>query len=179
MLALQTTWDVLQDVGEVAKDALAIFQNIVGILSGDSTLEGTAFTFDSVAKSVQHTVEWVDDLVKSFLHLEATILHLNPVLLSLKDLELLGGAALLTKTGRGLVMGRWSERCWAVVLARKRLTQGAGASQEPVALLPGVVIGAGISYEAVSHRDQIDNWMLQHFGFTGDVASRHRSQSAR
>ena len=166
--ALQTTWDVLKDVGEVAKDALAIFQNIVGILSGDSTLEGTAVTFDSVAKSVQHTVEWVDDLVKSFLHLEEAILHLNPALLSLKDLELLGGAALLTKTGRGLVMGA----------GRAVLGGGAGAEAAEAgagavgagALLPGLAIGAGISYEAVSHRDQIDNWMLQHFGFTGDVA---------
>ena len=37
-------------------------------------------------------------------------------------------------------------------------------------LLAGAAVGAGISYEALSHRDAIDAWMTKTFGFSGDIA---------
>jgi hypothetical protein len=40
-------WDVTKDTGEVFRDAFAIFQEIVGTLSGDSSLQTTAVTFES------------------------------------------------------------------------------------------------------------------------------------
>ena len=89
-----------------------------GYSAANQRFEGTAVTFDSVAKLLfEHTVEWVDDLVKSFLHLEEADRDLNPALLSLKDLELLGGAALLDKdwprVGDGaLVRAVFRRWCW-------------------------------------------------------------------
>ena len=78
----------------------------------------------------------------------------------------MGGAALLTKTGRGL-LGRGV----GTLLGGAGTEAAAGAAGVSLApLVAGAAIGAGISYEAVSHRDQIDNWMLQHFGVTGDIA---------
>jgi hypothetical protein len=146
---LKDLWETLQDIGLVAKDAFAIFQNVVGILSGDSSLEGTAVTFESVAKSIEHAVHFADDFVKAILHLEEAILHLDLSKLTGKDLEFLGGAALLTKTGRGLIGKGLGAAGGAAAEA------GAGAAALPLAAVAG---GAVAGYELYNHRDAVEAW---------------------
>jgi hypothetical protein len=139
-------------LGEVFKDAFAIFQNIVGVLSDDDTLTGTAVTFESVATSVKHTVEWVDSLLKSIIHLEDALLHLDFSQLTGGDLAHLAELGLLTGSGRSLA---WN-------LGKGLLTGGAGAEAGAaaggVALAPLAVAGAGVAgiYELHAHKDAVE-----------------------
>src|SRR5450631_1172290 len=72
---LLDTWNILKGVGEVIYQAGVAIQNLIGIISGDKSLDGAAVTFDSIAKSVKHVVDeilWFEDgIVKA----EKIVLH--------------------------------------------------------------------------------------------------------
>ena len=122
-----------KDTFTVFEDGFAIFQEIIGLLSGDSTLQTTKVDFESVAKSVEHTVHWFDDLLKSILKLEGALLTFDFSKLTGGDLAHLGEAGLLTKTGRGLLFKG----------AGKILGGGGGAAAGTEAAEAGGAIGLG------------------------------------
>jgi Transglycosylase SLT domain len=159
---LKTLWRTLEDIGEVAKDAFLIFQNAVAIITGDDALKGTTLTFDSFAKTLEHVVNGVDALANAFLDLETAVLKLDFSKITGQDLGLLGGAALLTGTGRGL-LGRGI----GAVLGGGGAEAAAGGAALPLAAVAAGGVGV---WALLQRREQIDAWMLNHFGFTGDVA---------
>lgn len=55
---LKDVWNVMKDVWQVTKDFAQLFSNLVGMLSGDATLEGTV-SFDKFARSVEKVVHWL------------------------------------------------------------------------------------------------------------------------
>lgn len=55
---LKDVWMIMQDAFEVGRDFLELFTNIVGVISGDQTLQG-AFNFDKFATAVQRVVHWL------------------------------------------------------------------------------------------------------------------------
>jgi len=55
---LKDVWRIMTDVCEVAKDFATIFDDIIGLLSGDATLQGEV-TFDKFARSVEKVVHWL------------------------------------------------------------------------------------------------------------------------
>lgn len=55
--ALKDTWSILKDIGGVVKEAGLAFTNMIGVLSGDDSVEGTEFDFDKLAKAIHDAGE--------------------------------------------------------------------------------------------------------------------------
>jgi hypothetical protein len=145
-------WDVTKDTAEVFRDAFAIFQEIVGTLSGDTSLQTTAVTFSSVAKSVETTVHWVDSLLKSILSLEHALLTLDFSHLTGGDIAHIAELGLLTGTGRGLLFKGGKALLGAGGTAA---AEGAGVALAPLAAVGAGGVGA---YELWKHRDAVEAW---------------------
>lgn len=80
---LKDTFIILKDVVKLLGVMGLEFSNLVGIFSNDSSLEGTAFSFDKLARSVGKVVGWMATLMDFILKIETKL----PIL------EILGGAA--------------------------------------------------------------------------------------
>ncbi len=72
---LKQTWAIIQEVGEVLKAAGLAFTNFVGLLSGDSSIQGTAFSFDKMAKAIGHVGEWMTKFFSWIAHAEELLAH--------------------------------------------------------------------------------------------------------
>lgn len=73
--ALKDAWEILKDFGEIAKEAWVAFQQIVGILSGDSSLDGTETTLQSISTTLKHVTEDAHDFLMVMLNLEKSLAH--------------------------------------------------------------------------------------------------------
>jgi hypothetical protein len=73
---LKEAWVVLKDLGHAAKLGLEIFQELVGLFSGDSSLKDAPVTFDSISKAVLHVVDGMDWLLNGIINVEKAFLHL-------------------------------------------------------------------------------------------------------
>jgi hypothetical protein len=51
--------DVTLDTVEAVKAGSVVFANLIGILANDQSLEGTAFSFDKIARSIENVVHWL------------------------------------------------------------------------------------------------------------------------
>jgi hypothetical protein len=87
---LLDTWNILKGVGEVIYQAGVAFQNLIGIISGDTSLDGAAVTFDSIAKSVQHVVDGILWFEEGIIKAEKIVLHFVNALLDLKNMNFKG-----------------------------------------------------------------------------------------
>lgn len=73
---MRETWDIVKDLGEVFRLAGVAFVNLVGIISGDSSLEGTTLTFEKMAGSVQHVIGWLSVFLGKIIDAEKLTIHL-------------------------------------------------------------------------------------------------------
>jgi hypothetical protein len=117
--ALKTTWQMLTALWEAAKAAGTAFTNIIGLLSGDTSIMGASFSFENMAKAIQHVGEW---MVKFF----GWITHAE---------ELLGHFASATALA---LTGKFAEAGEELKAGLKNLTPGSGAVLGSVA---GSIIG--------------------------------------
>lgn len=85
---LKDVWAVMVSVWDIFKEFAKEFTNLIGLLSGDSTLEGTVFNFEKFAKAVQTTVHWVAILLEG---IDWLIEHLLPLAGTITG-ALIGGA---------------------------------------------------------------------------------------
>ena len=90
--ALKTTWEIVKQLGEVLKETGVLFSNVVGVLSGDKSIEGAAFSFDKIAKAIQHVGDWMAKLAGSIGSAEGLLAHfaVGTSLLFEKDWEAAG-----------------------------------------------------------------------------------------
>lgn len=70
------TRDVLGDTVNLAKQLGVSFANVIGLLSGDHSIEGTSFNFEKVAGAIQHVVHWMALFTESIVGAEEVLLHL-------------------------------------------------------------------------------------------------------
>jgi len=68
--ALGMTWDILKKTGGVLLDLSVDFDNFVGTLSGDDSINTKAASFESFARSIEHVVYWIGEAIKLMLGLE-------------------------------------------------------------------------------------------------------------
>jgi hypothetical protein len=108
---LKTTWEIVKELGIALGQTATVFTNLIGLFSGDSSIEGTEFSFEKLAGAIQHVVGWVAEMVLTFTHAEEMLLHfVDAVLLALSGnfvaaaLEVKKGLNLLTP-GTGAVVG--------------------------------------------------------------------------
>jgi len=123
---LKETWQVMAGLGEVTKEGAVAFTNIIAVLSGDESIEGTAFSFEKVAKAIEHVGSWL-------IRFEGWVIHAEKLLA-----EFAGGTSLL-------LSGRFSDAKTEYMNALKDLTPGAGGLLGLTAGVPlGGTIGAAI-----------------------------------
>ena len=73
---LEVAWDILKGLGEALLDAGVAFTNLVGLLSGDDSIEGATFDFEKLGKAVQHVAGFFKELNDGILSVEETTAHL-------------------------------------------------------------------------------------------------------
>lgn len=73
--ALQETWKIGLEVGGILKEAAVAFANMVGILSGDTSIEGAAFSFEKVAGAIEHVIQGMEKFLDYVLEAEKTAAH--------------------------------------------------------------------------------------------------------
>jgi hypothetical protein len=81
---LKDTWRIFGKLADASGAALVATINLVGVLSGDSSIESTTFKFENLGKAIDHVGKYMANLVIGALGVEETLAHL------LSALELLG-----------------------------------------------------------------------------------------
>jgi hypothetical protein len=72
---LKDTWSIMKGIGEAVKTGALAFTNLIGVFSGDNSIEGAAFSFDKMAKGIEHVVGWMKTLVDWITRAESMLAH--------------------------------------------------------------------------------------------------------
>ncbi len=72
---LKETWTILEAVGAGLKDLAGLFLNLIGVLSGDDTLEGTEVTFDKIANAIQKVMRFLALCIHTIVLAEEAVVH--------------------------------------------------------------------------------------------------------
>jgi hypothetical protein len=73
---LKATWEMWKSVGEMAKEFAVIFTNIVGLLTGDTSIEGTTFDVDKLSKAIENSLHWLELFFKVLTWIETVLAHI-------------------------------------------------------------------------------------------------------
>jgi hypothetical protein len=73
--ALNQMWDILKKTGNLFVDLSVDFDDFVGTLSGDDSIDRKTASFESFAKSVEHVVFWIGEAIKLMVGLEQVGVH--------------------------------------------------------------------------------------------------------
>ncbi len=123
-------WEkIVEDLAGTFEQIGVAFTNLVGLLSGDTAIEGTTFSFDNLGKAIQHTIHWFDDFVGWITTAERMLLHFS-------------SSAELALSGIGAAMsGHTQEAQRLFADARKEFSAGIG---DITIGSTGVLAGAGL-----------------------------------
>jgi hypothetical protein len=116
--ALQDAWEILKEFVEMGREAWVTFQQIVGILTGDSGLDGTAITLGTISDTMHHLTSGALEFTHAMLDAEKVVAHLA---LALADIG----------------TGHFGAAAAQIQDAFKSLTPGAGA-------VTGIAVGGGV-----------------------------------
>jgi hypothetical protein len=72
---LKDTWNIVLQLGEVLAGLGTIFTNLVGLFSGDKSIEGTEFSFHKLAGAVEHVVKWISTMLLTLTQAEQMLVH--------------------------------------------------------------------------------------------------------
>ncbi len=72
---LKDTWEIFTGLGEVVKDAAVAFTNIVGLFSGDRSIESAAFSWKNLAEAIQHVEHGLVAVMKAVAGAEMAVAH--------------------------------------------------------------------------------------------------------
>lgn len=73
---LKDTKEIFSSLWDITKEGTVIFQNLIGILSGDTSIEGTTASFDKLAKSIEHCLHFLKDLLDEAMNVEKALGHM-------------------------------------------------------------------------------------------------------
>ena len=73
--ALEQTYDILKKTGGMFLDLSVDFDNFIGTISGDDSINKKSADFESFARSVSHVVFWAGEAIKMMLGLEKVGIH--------------------------------------------------------------------------------------------------------
>lgn len=135
--------DVMGATWELIKAAATAFTNLVGALSGDTSLEGTAANFDKITKAIQITSHALAGFLIDITDSEMILLH---VISAMADL------------GSGNTSGALAELKEAKSLLNPRTGEIIGGTAGMLIGGPvGAVVGAGIGTAAGAQASQTDS----------------------
>lgn len=72
---LKDTWHIVLELGEALAETAVMFTNLVGLFSGDHSIEGTEFSFHNLAEAVKHVVGWVNALLHALTNTEQLLVR--------------------------------------------------------------------------------------------------------
>jgi hypothetical protein len=135
---------ILLDVKEVLEDTWRVvgltgqaFANLVGVLSGDTSLEGTAVSFDKIARAVQTALGWVRDFVEGIISAEEAALHVINAAALLKDRKYKEAGEEMSKAGKAITpLGG--------LVGGMAVGGAVGAPFAGVGAIPGAAIGGAL-----------------------------------
>lgn len=136
---LKETYRIGKDLGEVIGLAFNVFTNLIGILTGDRSLEGTNLTFEKMAGAVEHVVGWLAIFLEKIIDAEKLTLHLiTAVELAVQGnrkgaMAELGQAMSGLNAGSGFVIGS---------VAGSAIGGAMGIGGGPIGILGGMTGGA-------------------------------------
>lgn len=132
--------EVLKATGEAAKQGVIVFTNLVGLLSGDTSIQGTALSLDNLSTALQHVSGGFASFGMLFAHIEELLSHV------LVAMNLIGHGK-FTEAGAELKAG-------AASLSAEEWLTVVGAVGGTVLGGPlGGVVGAGLAYGVTSALD--------------------------
>jgi hypothetical protein len=73
--ALEQTYDIIKKTGAMFLDLSVDFDDFIGTLSGDDSINKKSADFESFARSVSHVVFWAGEAIKMMLGLEKVGIH--------------------------------------------------------------------------------------------------------
>ena len=130
---LKDTWEIMKGLGEAVKTGALAFTNLVGVFSGDSSIESSVFSFDKLAKALEHVAGWFKTIVDWITQAESMLAHFA------------AGASLL-------LTGQWKAAGAEFKAGLSAITAGSGgligatigmAAGGPVGAVQGAIIGTG------------------------------------
>lgn len=109
---LKDTWEIVKAVGQAFGATAVLFSNLIGLMSGDQSIEGTTFSFHKLAGAIEHVVGWVSTMLITLTHAEEMLVHFADAAVLLLSgrfgdakNELIAGLGLLTPGTGGTVLG--------------------------------------------------------------------------
>jgi hypothetical protein len=151
---------IFSDTVELAQQFAVTFQNLVGLFTGDKSIEGTVASFDKMAVAIKHVTDGVAGLALALVDSQSILLHV------------INAASLAAS-------GKYAEALAEAEKAGLKVRMGTGAALGAAAGfalggLPGAVLGAGIGGAAGSLYDQFKRLpntlsMMEEAGFAKDM----------
>ncbi len=72
---LQTTWQVISEIGEALGETALLFANFIGLLTGDTSIQGTTLDFQKLGGAIQHVVGWLGTVMHWLVSAEKMLVH--------------------------------------------------------------------------------------------------------
>ena len=72
---LKDTWKIMLGLGEAVKSGAVAFTDLVGLFSGDTSIQGKKFSFDNLATAIEHVTKKLTEMVNAFSDAEKKIGH--------------------------------------------------------------------------------------------------------
>jgi hypothetical protein len=69
-------WNVTKNTAKAVGEGVVAFDNLIGLLSGDTSIEGTSLSFDKTAKAIQHCIDFLDQFIEKVTKGEIGFSHL-------------------------------------------------------------------------------------------------------
>lgn len=76
MPVLTDVWSVIKATGGALAETGLAFTNLVGLLSGDTSIEGSSFSFEKMGTAIQHVVHWFAVFAEAIANVEELLAHL-------------------------------------------------------------------------------------------------------
>jgi len=87
---LKSTWSMFKQLGEVGKEFVIVFQNFMGLLSGDTSIEGSTASFEKFGKAIGYAAMAAAHLFSYIAGIEKSISHFIGALSQLANLNFNG-----------------------------------------------------------------------------------------
>lgn len=75
MPILKDTWEVGKDLWEVISAGAVALTNLIGLLSGDTSIESSTLKFENLAKAISHVLNFLDGVLRGLTEIETIIGH--------------------------------------------------------------------------------------------------------
>ena len=107
---LKDTWSIMLGIGDAARAGLFAFTNLVGLFTGDKSIEGEKFSFNNLATAIEHAEHGLKALINTFTDAENTLAHTSAAMTLLLRGDFKGAGKELQTATQGTVNPETGQR---------------------------------------------------------------------